>query len=105
MELGAPPLCSFLLWNLLQFVICVSQCFTTPCRSWQSGAVVASTLPCNDLSLIALICVFTHSLENEKSRQLHGGEELRCEPQARGRGRRAAEHLLSAAPGSGCVRG
>ena len=25
MERGAPPLCSFLLWNLLQFVICVSK--------------------------------------------------------------------------------
>ena len=62
-------------------------------------------MPCNDLSLIALIGVFMHSLENEKSRQLHGGKELRCEPQARGRGRHAAENLLSAAPGSGGVRG
>lgn len=57
---------------------------------------MAPALPSNDFSLIALIYVFTHSLENEKSRQLHGGREMKSEPQARGRGR-CAEHLLLAA--------
>ena len=43
-------------------------------------------LPSDDFSLIALICVFTHSLENEKSRQLHGGGEVRREPWAAAKG-------------------
>lgn len=47
---------------------------------------MAPALPSDDFSLIALIYVFTHSLENEKSRQLHGGREMKSEPRARGRG-------------------
>lgn len=53
-------------------------------------------MPSDDFSLIALICVFTHSLENEKSRQLHGGGEVRSEPGRRRRsGGSATRNLLT----------
>lgn len=55
---------------------------------------MAPALPCDDFSLIALICIFTHLLENKKSRQLHGP---RSEP-GKEWGSFGALHPLYAAP-------
>lgn len=55
---------------------------------------MAPALPCDDFSLIVLICIFTHLLENKKSRQLHGP---RSEP-GKEWGSFGALHPLYAAP-------